>query len=228
MFEKSYGRFDYYAASDECGRGPLAGPVLACSVGISNQYLDEYNSAFGNMGISDSKKLSSGKINKIIHQLEIPTKLPNKFNRKKKITSNKFENLDIALYANSNIFIDHNNILVASLDAMKNSFIEITQHKYIDANVLWLIDGPFAPKLNAKKYVQAEPVIKGDSKSILIGLASVIAKYYRDYLMQQLDLAFPGYGLAQHKGYPTASHLNAIRQLGPSEIHRRTFKGVIV
>lgn len=66
-------------------------------------------------------------------------------------------------------------------------------------------------------------VVDGDAKVACIAAASVIAKVTRDALMLELDASYPGYGLAQNKGYSTAEHLAAIRRLGPSEIHRRSF-----
>ena len=69
-------------------------------------------------------------------------------------------------------------------------------------------------------------VIKGDSKSALIGLASIIAKEYRDGLMENLGIKYPGYGLEKHAGYPTKAHKEAIVKLGVTPIHRRSFKGV--
>lgn len=71
-----------------------------------------------------------------------------------------------------------------------------------------------------------QTIKKGDSLSLSIAAASIIAKVSRDRLMRELDLKHPGYGLAGHKGYGSASHMEAIRQLGPSPIHRLTFGGV--
>ena len=68
--------------------------------------------------------------------------------------------------------------------------------------------------------------MKGDSRSVLIGLSSIVAKEYRDLLMQKLGAKFPGYGLEKHAGYPTKTHKESIAKLGPSAIHRKTFKGV--
>ena len=67
------------------------------------------------------------------------------------------------------------------------------------------------------------PIIKGDAKSISIAAASIIAKVYRDHLMVQYDEIFPGYGFAGNKGYGAQAHMEAIRTLGPTPIHRRTF-----
>lgn len=69
-------------------------------------------------------------------------------------------------------------------------------------------------------------VVKGDTLHVQISAASIIAKVWRDRLMQQLGARYPGYGLEKHAGYPTAAHRSAIQQLGPSRAHRRTFAGV--
>jgi ribonuclease HII len=90
---------------------------------------------------------------------------------------------------------------------------------------VWLIDGNRMPK-QVPATVDAQAIIKGDSKSVLIGLASIIAKEYRDNLMVTLSKSFPGYGLEKHAGYPTKAHKEAIAKLGPSPIHRKSFKGV--
>ena len=66
-------------------------------------------------------------------------------------------------------------------------------------------------------------MIKGDSKSDAIKAASIIAKVARDTEMKRLDLLYPEYGLAQHKGYPTRAHLESLKQHGLSPIHRRSF-----
>jgi ribonuclease HII len=69
-------------------------------------------------------------------------------------------------------------------------------------------------------------VIGGDAKHVEISAASILAKVYRDQLMVILDRKYPGYGLATHAGYPTAAHRKAIAEIGPSRIHRVTFRGV--
>ena len=71
-----------------------------------------------------------------------------------------------------------------------------------------------------------ETVIGGDRKHVEISAASILAKVYRDRLMKILDEKYPGFGFEKHAGYPTASHREAIASLGPSPVHRRTFRGV--
>jgi len=74
--------------------------------------------------------------------------------------------------------------------------------------------------------VPQTPIIKGDALSITIGAASILAKTSRDRHMKELDLRHPGYGFALHKGYPVSAHVEALRKLGPCEVHRRTFAPV--
>jgi ribonuclease HII len=74
--------------------------------------------------------------------------------------------------------------------------------------------------------IPQQPIIKGDCKSLSIAAASILAKTSRDALMQRLDEQFPDYGFAKHKGYPVREHLLALKRLGPSPIHRRSFAPV--
>ena len=69
-------------------------------------------------------------------------------------------------------------------------------------------------------------IVRGDQTVGSIAAASIVAKVTRDRLMERLDRQFPGYGFAQHKGYGTTAHLHALQRLGPSTIHRKTFRGV--
>ena len=80
--------------------------------------------------------------------------------------------------------------------------------------------------MRIQEHLQHEFVIKGDQKILAISAASILAKVARDRLMLELDQRHPGYGFAEHKGYPTAYHREQIRLLGPSPEHRRTFAGV--
>jgi len=110
--------------------------------------------------------------------------------------------------------IDEINILQASMLAMQRAVAGLTLR--ID---IALVDGNRLPELPCP----AEYLVKGDSKSDAIKAASIIAKVARDAEMVALDERYPQYGLAQHKGYPTADHLAALKQYGPSPIHRLSF-----
>jgi len=110
--------------------------------------------------------------------------------------------------------IDQINILQASLLAMRRA-VEALPIAATHA----LIDGNRCPELPCS----AEAIVGGDGTVPVISAASIIAKVARDREMIELDRAFPGYGLAQHKGYPTKAHLEALQKLGVTPIHRRSF-----
>ena len=89
-------------------------------------------------------------------------------------------------------------------------------------SIHFLVDG----NTEMRSKLSQQTIIKGDSLVPSISAASILAKETRDALMLELDIRYPGYGLAGHKGYPTKKHKEAIGQIGPSRIHRRTFAGV--
>ena len=74
--------------------------------------------------------------------------------------------------------------------------------------------------------IEQKSLIKGDARSVSIAAASILAKTHRDFRMQEWDIVFPQYGLARHKGYATPDHLEALRQFGPSPLHRHSFAPV--
>ena len=113
--------------------------------------------------------------------------------------------------------IDRLNILNASLLAMKRAVESLSvrpDHVLVDGNKL--------PNWN----FTAEAIVGGDGSVHCISAASIIAKVTRDREMKALDEAYPGYGLAKHKGYPTAQHLKALQHLGITPIHRKSFAPV--
>ncbi len=112
--------------------------------------------------------------------------------------------------------IDRINIFQASLKAMSLAVSRLR----ISPKIL-LIDGKFKIPIEAPPQI---PVIKGDLHCLSISAASIIAKVTRDRLMKTLEEKFPAYRFSAHKGYPTALHRQEIRQAGPSEIHRKSFK----
>ena len=113
--------------------------------------------------------------------------------------------------------IDRINILQASLLSMLLSV------ECLDPQPdCLLIDGIYKIQSSLPQY----PITKGDSRSISIAAASIVAKVTRDRLMHIYDTIFPRYGFSKHKGYPTKAHKENIRMLGSSCIHRKSFKGV--
>jgi len=111
--------------------------------------------------------------------------------------------------------IDRLNILQASLLAMQRAVGALA----LPADYA-LVDGNKLPALD----IPAEFIIKGDGLCASIAAASVLAKVARDRHMAALDKVYPGYGLAQHKGYPTQAHYAALAELGASAVHRRSFR----
>lgn len=111
--------------------------------------------------------------------------------------------------------IDRINIYQASILAMRKALDQLSI-----VPSLVLADG------NSFRHeaLRFENIIKGDARSFTIAAASIIAKVTRDGLMREYDKLFPGYGFAKHKGYGTRAHVEAIRQNGLCEIHRRSFK----
>ena len=110
--------------------------------------------------------------------------------------------------------IDEINILQATYEAMRQAI-----HKLSVKPDILLNDAVTIPQVEIRQV----PIIKGDAKSISIAAASIVAKVTRDRMMVEYDSVLPGYGFASNKGYGSAEHIAALRALGPSPIHRRSF-----
>jgi len=111
--------------------------------------------------------------------------------------------------------IDRLNIAQASFEAMRRAVQQLSP-----APLHALVDGLRNPRLPLPQ----TPLVGGDGLSASIAAASVLAKVYRDALMVEYDAVYPGYGFAEHKGYPTPQHRAALRDLGPCPLHRRSFR----
>lgn len=112
--------------------------------------------------------------------------------------------------------IDEINILQATYEAMREAIANLQ----VKPDIL-LNDAVTIPGVDVRQV----PIIKGDAKSISIGAASIIAKVTRDRLMEEYDKIFPEYGFASNKGYGSAEHIKALKENGPTPIHRRSFIG---
>jgi len=149
-------------------------------------------------GLTDSKKLSEKKRNELVPE----------------IRSNAVAWAIAAVDAET---IDQINIRQASLLAMRRAVEQLA----LSPDFL-LIDGRDTIDWDCPQ----QAVIHGDATSLSIAAASVLAKVHRDRLLVELDRAFPGYGLASHKGYPCPAHLAALHLLGPTPLHRKSFHPV--
>jgi ribonuclease HII len=149
-------------------------------------------------GVDDSKKLSAKKREVLFE--EIMTKATS-----------------VGVGYGTAELIDRDNILQATRHAMLEAVTMISP-----TPDFLLIDG--ISTIESK--IPQKTVKKGDSLSFSIAAASIIAKVTRDRLMQKLDAVYPGYGFGEHKGYGCQSHMDAIRLLRPTAVHRKTFAGV--
>jgi len=113
--------------------------------------------------------------------------------------------------------IDSINILQATLVGMKRAVEQLSP-----APELALIDGNHPPSVSC----EVRTIVQGDSLVPAISAASILAKVSRDRLMEKMHQLYPGYGFNQHKGYPTAEHLRNLQEIGPCEIHRKSFAPV--
>jgi ribonuclease HII len=225
--ENPVAKTDFFIAGcDEVGRGPLAGPVVAACVSLHFKEYQEKEvklllKEWSIFGINDSKKLTPEKRQQIL--TDLPFSAPS--NTIDQIfTHSVSENLTlkILIKEKSAQTIDEINILNASLLAMKEAAMESCDFNRAG---LVLIDGNRKFKCESSS-VELMTVIEGDAKSLLIGLASVVAKEYRDDLMKKYCAQYPGYNWSSNAGYATQKHLEAIALLGVTDLHRKTFGGV--
>jgi len=184
------------AGTDEAGRGPLAGPVVAAAVILTRDQRNELIAC----GLRDSKKMTEKSREKLfekICELGVVWKAQAATPRR----------------------IDRMNILAASLWCMRRSVEQLPV--WPD---LTLVDGNqrIPGLMSEQKFV-----IKGDDKVPAISAASVVAKVLRDRVMVTLDRIYPQYQFAKHKGYPSALHREILKELGPSPVHRLSFRGVV-
>jgi ribonuclease HII len=216
----------FIAGTDEVGRGPLAGPVVAASVSLHFEKYEEKEirlllKEWKIFGINDSKKLTSEKRQEILSDFPFSNDQL-MVNQIYTHSYSKNMSLKVLIKEIPPQTIDEINILNASLKAMKEA---VTGSCDFSQKGLVLIDGNKKFKTESSS-VELVPVIQGDTKSLLIGLASVIAKEYRDNLMAKYCEQYPGYHWKTNAGYGTVKHLEAISLLGITDLHRKTFRGV--
>ncbi len=178
---------------DEAGRGPLCGSVVAAAC-ILPDGLDIPE-------LNDSKKLTPKKRDKLFDLI-----------REKAVAYGIAEGTVEE--------INEFNILEADLLAMRRAIdnLHTPDGQPYKADYA-LIDG----NIDRDFQIPARAVVKGDSLSMSIAAASILAKVTRDRMCEDMDKAYPQYGIAKHKGYGTKDHMNALRQYGPSPIHRKKF-----
>jgi len=211
--------FDFVIGTDEVGRGPLCGPVVAAAVLFRGAQFPEFdsesesNSDFVNNWelVRDSKKLSEKQREKVFDFI--------------------LENFHVGIGLCDHQTIDRINILEASFLAMKKA-IQDLQYKMKK-------EEPISYKLKAKSCVLVDgnkkipnfsgeqmAIVGGDKKVKSISAASIVAKVTRDKMMTDFAQKYPEYGFDKHKGYGTKAHMDALQSHGPCEIHRKSFAPV--
>ena len=198
-YEKELKRkgYEFVIGVDEAGRGPLAGPVVAAAVMLATF-------RFKNR-IDDSKKISPLQREKAY--LEI------------------IDNSIFGIGIVDEKEIDSINILEASRLAMQKAvslLIDKLDDKFDYKRVFIIADGNMSLNLA----FPCLSIVKGDSKSISIASASIIAKVTRDRIMKLYDKIYPQYRFLKHKGYPTSEHRSILKKIGRSPIHRKSFSFV--
>lgn len=189
VYEKQYRDCGVICGIDEVGRGPLAGPVVACAVILPEDEEILY--------LNDSKQLSAKKRDGLYD-----------------VICEKAVSIGIGIVGPERI--DEINILQATYEAMRQAVSKLTPQPDVLLN-----DAVTIPGLSMKQV----PIIKGDAKSVSIAAASIVAKVTRDRMMVEYDSVYPGYDFASNKGYGSAAHIAALKEKGPTEIHRRSFIG---
>ena len=183
------------AGVDEAGCGPLAGPVVAAAVVFPRAWL-KAGLDRKLRGLNDSKQLTGEQREKFF---SILTAHPD---------------IGFAIASVDAETIDRINILEAAHRAMNLALDQLQpppQHVLVDGRPVKSMPFPNTA------------LVKGDARSYSIAAASVLAKVTRDRMMREFDQLYPGYGFAEHKGYGTRQHLDALQRLGACPIHRKSF-----
>jgi ribonuclease HII len=211
QYEKTlYGRgIRYIAGVDEVGRGPLAGPMVASAVILDLERIKfMFNDDFTNSDVLDDTL-------KIYTQIKDSKKLTPK---KRFLINDMLKNEAIEY---SIMEIPHTQIDKLGIGkATQVSFYEsVTKLKKVPEHIL-------TDNFEIKKITpdQQTNIVRGDNHSISIAAASIIAKVYRDDLMEKLHKKYPEYGFVRNKGYGTKEHLDALHKHGHSEVHRKSFE----
>ena len=211
-FERAFPAGTTVMGIDEAGRGPLAGPVFTAAVSVPLDAAADLLSGSWS-AINDSKKLSEKRRDELAEVIKATP------------------SCTWAVASASALEIDQLNILRATHLAMRRAALalaeKLTPHEPPTTtsqpptanNYRILVDGLAVPSLP----FPSQNVVKGDAKSLFIAAASILAKTSRDAYCRALEIKFPGYGFAVHKGYPTAAHMEALNRLGPCPEHRQSF-----
>lgn len=211
-------------AIDEVGRSPLSGPVVIGAVRIEVESLEALGTlvrSLRRIGVKDSKVVTHENRVELLEKL----KVPHLNYREKGSFIWKGIELQFVTWEMDHQVIDTENIFQASMRGMKEAgeFLSVGDK----TRTTLLLDGQSKLRWKGVPHPWREiPIVKGDAKSPLIGLAAIIAKEKRDTFMKEMHEKFPHYGFDTNFGYPTPFHRQAIEIHGPCPIHRKSFSKV--
>jgi ribonuclease HII len=219
LLEKGY---QFVFGVDEAGRGPLAGPVVACAAIAKNYQMPENDKNFAKSFdlIRDSKLLSAKQRENIFDFI--------------------LENFFVGIGMCDHHTIDRMNILEASFLAMKKATSELIRIMNDELRIKYEGDKKIFITHNSESIIilvdgnkkipnfsmEQKAVVNGDKFIKSISAASIIAKVVRDRIMLEMHAKFPNYGFDKHKGYGTKLHVENLQQFGPCAIHRKSFEPV--
>ncbi len=187
---------------DEVGRGPLAGPVTVCAFAVRADREVEVRAALEDAGCGDSKQLSSSVRERVARAA-------------RRAVARGAARASVRSVSAAAIDRDGINAAIARALSLALSSLGI-EAESCDVR---LDGGLRAPR----RFTCQRTIVRGDGSDLWIGAASCVAKVYRDGAMSRLAARYPGYGFEEHAGYGTLGHRRAMRRLGLSPIHRRSF-----
>ena len=195
---------------DEVGRGPLAGPVVACAAVLKSPDIMP--------ALNDSKKLPRKKREAMYQEVQDACECF-------AVASASVEEIDSMNILEADFLAMRRALQALGMFGIKESAPEIPIFKKgklpASSKVLIAVDGNL--KIHGIPEEMQLPVVKGDGRIASISAASILAKVFRDRYMDDLEKKFPGYGFDKHAGYGTKKHLDAIRRLGYTPEHRKSF-----
>jgi ribonuclease HII len=205
--------FELVIGCDEVGMGCVAGPVVACACVLDPQGILDNASIDWYSRVRDSKTVPEKEREVLFNLIQTHAK-------------------SYVITEVGSEVVDEINIFQSALQAREQAVLKLLRNLQTafsnakkEIKVAVLIDGKFIIlNLNVKQYsVEQYAIVKGDSSVLTISAASILAKVHRDRMMASFDALYPGYDFSKHKGYNTPAHQSAIRNLGLTPIHRKTF-----